>query len=337
MKIDMFESDTAKELKSSMIILGIGKPPANVQSSQLFSKMQDKINEKLKKSTIAQEEPLLLKPGTQLVPKEWKTLDKINSSLFDDYHVRRKTLITRCDCTIGSFKWKEGDQNADKNLSEKIDASYGKLRTMLDPKPTVSLAHGLAARKSGCFDLLNSVVSKSHQICDIETPKTKGMANVGKQQRISLQKFLIGNVPDRGGRPKEQVNLSHNLLNIISILKIYSLLINIICSLHQLKKLSNSSKINGNNLEAVEINVEEVVVVINNEINNLIVTLVDNFNREINLMEIREYSTNKGIISLMMMEEDSIAKEIMVINHITNSNLANIMGKLNFYLKIISI
>lgn len=38
-----------------------------------------------------------------------------------------------------------------------------------------------------------------------ETPKTKGMANVGKQQRISLQKFLIGHVPDRGGRPQEQV------------------------------------------------------------------------------------------------------------------------------------
>ncbi|XP_015790216.1 protein FAM98A isoform X1 [Tetranychus urticae] len=203
MKIDMNESETAKDLKTSMIILGIGKPPANVQSSQLFSKMKEKINEKLKKSTLASEEPLLLKDGTQFVPKEWNVLNRINTALFEDYNIRRQTLITRCDCTIGSFKWKEGEKK-DTCLSEKIETAYGKLRTILDPKPNVSLAHALAARKSGCFELLNSVVSKSHQICDIETPKTKGMANVGKQQRISLQKFLIGHVPDRGGRPQEQ-------------------------------------------------------------------------------------------------------------------------------------
>lgn len=200
----MIESDLARDLMQTLLLLGVNKPSSDTTAKQLFSSMKEKVQEKLKNSSLKNEKPLLLEDGTKLPPQSWAFVDKINKALHDDYKVRRQMLISRCDCTVESFKWKKVDKKDNEDLADEIGQTYASLRHKLDPEPQVTMATALAARESGCFDLLNAVVSKSPQTCQIETPQTKGMANLGKQQRISLQKYLIGQVPDRGGRPQEQ-------------------------------------------------------------------------------------------------------------------------------------
>ncbi|XP_074599202.1 uncharacterized protein LOC141853685 [Brevipalpus obovatus] len=196
----VMESKTAHDLMKTLQILDI-KPSSNVSVSELLSLMKEKIGQRLEKTNLSHEQPLLVPTGTVLSPQVWSSLDKADKLFYNDYKLRRQTLIARCDCTIQSFKWKEGEKS---DLIKKIDERYNQLKSSLNPEPNVNMAVALATRESGCFDLLNSVVSSTHQVCDIEAPKTKGMANAGKQQRIELQKYLIGEVPDRGGRPDEQ-------------------------------------------------------------------------------------------------------------------------------------
>lgn len=200
----MIESDLARDLREILALLGVEKLTSDLTAKQFFATLNQKVSEKLNKSSLKNQKPLLLEDGSELPPQSWCAIDKINKAMHDDYKVRRQMLISRCDCTVESFKWKKADNNDNKDLGSRIDNTYHGLRQKLIPEPTVDLPAALAARESGCFDLLNSVVSKSHQICDIQLPATQGLANIGKQQRISLQKFLIPQVPDRGGRPQEQ-------------------------------------------------------------------------------------------------------------------------------------
>jgi len=200
MAISMNESETAKDLKTILITLGMGKPPNNISPEILFKKIKDKLSERLGQMNESIEESLLLPEGLTLSQQQWDILKSINAELYDDYTLRRQMLLRRCDTTVNSFTWKS-DQNYDKS---KINETYHKERQLLSPNPSVSLSDALAARQSDCDALLNDVISNSHANCIIELPETKEKANKGLQQRLQLHKYIIGKVPDRGGRADQQ-------------------------------------------------------------------------------------------------------------------------------------
>ncbi|CAH0718520.1 unnamed protein product, partial [Brenthis ino] len=180
MEIVMQESPTAKDLKDILIQLKFNKPPPNITAEMLFSKLEAKL-----KDTVQKEgEQLVGKPlyNKALSDKEWKQLETTFTEMFEEYRLRRETLITRLECTIQSFEWSDR-LKAKKDL---IQSTYRPKREHLKVKPDIKFSDFLAARTS---------------LLQIE--KTSN-ANVRKNTQSDVNKVIIGKVPDRGGRPNEQ-------------------------------------------------------------------------------------------------------------------------------------
>lgn len=154
-----------------------------------------KIKEKLGTARI-EEDSLLLPGNKHLTSQQWAELKNLNDLFRRDYAIRREMLLRRADTTISSFGWKN-------DPSREIDQAvlndlYQKCRERMSVPPRITLANALAARSSDCNSLINDVISTSHASCLI--PNVSGKANQGAQQQLQLHKFLMGSVPDRGGR-----------------------------------------------------------------------------------------------------------------------------------------
>ncbi|KAH9426044.1 Protein fam98a [Dermatophagoides pteronyssinus] len=161
------------------------------------------VRQRLDKSPLKyqDEDSLLLPNGGRLTTAQWTELKNLNEQLANEYALRREMLLRRADMTIGSFSWnREKTDDTDEKIITQI---YQEKRKGWSSKPQVTLSHSLAARNSDCDSLINKRISVSHASCIIEA-KQIGKANIGLQQRLQLHKFLIGAVPDRGGRPYEQ-------------------------------------------------------------------------------------------------------------------------------------
>lgn len=85
--------------------------------------------------------PLLTKMLNQ---EQWKLLMEINSSLCDDFQMRRELLLTRLDVTVQSFKWADRL----KDSSQEIGQIYREKRKKLQAKPNVKL-YMLVGTKDG--------------------------------------------------------------------------------------------------------------------------------------------------------------------------------------------
>ncbi|KAG6465490.1 hypothetical protein O3G_MSEX015184 [Manduca sexta] len=180
MEIVVHESPTAKDLKDILIALKFNKPPPNITAEMLFSKLEAKL-----KDTIQKEgDQLVGKPlyNKALTDKDWKELETTFTDLFEEYRLRRETLITRLECTIQSFEWSERL----KARKDAIQSTYRPKREQLKVKPDVKLSDFLAARTSL-----------------LQVEKTSS-ATVRKNTQSDVNKVIIGQVPDRGGRPNEQ-------------------------------------------------------------------------------------------------------------------------------------
>ncbi|XP_072933899.1 protein FAM98A-like [Epargyreus clarus] len=180
MEIVMQESPTAKDLKDILITLKFNKPPPNITPEILFSKLESKL-----KDTIQKEgDKLVGKPlyNKTLKDSDWKQLETVFSEMFEEYRLRRETLITRLECTIQSFEWSDRL----KSKKDHIQSTYRPKRELLKVKPDVRLSDFLAARTSL-----------------LQVEKTSS-ASVRKNTQSEISKVLIGKVPDRGGRPNEQ-------------------------------------------------------------------------------------------------------------------------------------
>ncbi|KAJ0170517.1 hypothetical protein K1T71_013888 [Dendrolimus kikuchii] len=180
MEIVVQESPTAKDLKEILISLKFNKPPPNITAEMLFSKLEAKLKETINKEG----EKLVGKPlyNKALSEKEWKQLDINFSEMYEEYRLRRETLITRLECTIQSFEWSERL----KTKKDVIQSTYRPKREQLKVKPDVKLSDFLAARTSL-----------------LQVEKTSS-ASVRKNTQTDVNKVIIGQVPDRGGRPNEQ-------------------------------------------------------------------------------------------------------------------------------------
>ncbi|XP_026220061.1 protein FAM98B isoform X1 [Anabas testudineus] len=116
-------------------------------------------------------EPLL---STSLSSDQWMKVKEINRILSKDYECRRQMMIKRFQVTLESFEWGEKK----KEHSEAL-ASVPPLTSLAD-SPRVSLSLLLAAREDQSF-----------------------IQPIKAGRSTQVYKMLMGNVPDRGGRPGE--------------------------------------------------------------------------------------------------------------------------------------
>lgn len=184
------ESEIAKQLRLILMCLGISKPPQDVSFKQIFDKITESIDNEFKKRNIVIEESILFKNKKQIGPQIWSKLDELNDLLKNEYEIRRRTLITRSDCTCASFKWKKEHQNEE--LERKINEIYSKFNYLLERNIDIDIADLMAIKQIDYNRLNDTAISKSHQMCKILPPKNIQLANQGIQQRLSLHKFIIG-------------------------------------------------------------------------------------------------------------------------------------------------
>ncbi|XP_035869475.1 protein FAM98C isoform X3 [Phyllostomus discolor] len=119
--------------------------------------------------------PHLLAGCTQMA------LESLCQSLRGQYCCRRCLLLKRLDLTTSAFHWSDRA----KAQGEAIKTVLTPIRKALTPETDVSIAHVLAARA----DLSRLV------------PATSKSARQGTC--CAINKVLMGNMPDRGGRPNE--------------------------------------------------------------------------------------------------------------------------------------
>nr|XP_034196685.1 protein FAM98A isoform X2 [Osmia lignaria]XP_034196686.1 protein FAM98A isoform X2 [Osmia lignaria] len=180
MAIDVEESDTAKDLKDMLIAFNFEKPPPDITTEKLFTRLENKLTEVLKAAP-----PELV--GKPLLDKEfseadWKELEHVQQELHEEYRIRRDMLLKRFDVTMQSFLWSDRV----KPREAEINKLCKEARKFLSAEPDITFADLLATRD------------------DIGLMEKTSNATVRKNTRSEINKIIIGAVPDRGGRPYEQ-------------------------------------------------------------------------------------------------------------------------------------
>ena len=112
-------------------------------------------------------------------------MEAFQKQLDSEYDLRRQMLLTRFDVTIQSFQWSDKL----KGKEDKISARYTEKRKKLDTMLTGGKATDLVALLAARDDL--AIIEKTSS------------ANVRKNTQTSIQKHVMGRVPDRGGRAYE--------------------------------------------------------------------------------------------------------------------------------------
>ncbi|GIX71797.1 protein FAM98A [Caerostris darwini] len=178
-EIEIDDSSTAACLTNAQNILDI-KLGENEDPMSLFAEIERKINEHISSSP-----DLMLKPALEesLSEQQWLYLNSLHKEFLYEYQVRRELLLTRIDVTIKSFQWGEGSKGKEKEILK----AYVYKRADLKKIPSVKLSDIIAARE------------------DIWIIEKTSSDELVKNTKSSLNRHIISAVPDRGGRPKEQM------------------------------------------------------------------------------------------------------------------------------------
>ncbi|XP_029475032.1 protein FAM98C isoform X2 [Rhinatrema bivittatum] len=128
-------------------------------------------------------ESTLGSPMSQLLEeiRSKEQLLQIQWALHSEYECRMRMLVTRFHVTLQSFHWSERSKDREAEMLQ----AYTPLRHALTVQSRVSLAHLLAMRED------SSRIVKTSSGISLENTS------------CSLNKVLMGSVPDRGGRPNE--------------------------------------------------------------------------------------------------------------------------------------
>ncbi|KAM5207572.1 protein FAM98C isoform 2-T2 [Hipposideros larvatus] len=111
----------------------------------------------------------------------WEALESLCQSLRDQYCCRRCLLLKRLDLTTSAFHWSDRAEVK----GEAMKAVLIPIREALTPESDISIAHVLAARADlSCLVPVTNKAARQGTCC-------------------AINKVLMGNVPDRGGRPDE--------------------------------------------------------------------------------------------------------------------------------------
>ncbi|XP_038307922.1 protein FAM98C isoform X2 [Canis lupus familiaris] len=174
-----------QELVLTLQALGLPRPTPGTAASRLLWELHDKpqttfshqISELLPSLPPGFLQPLLSSP---LDAPRW-ALESLCQRLGDQYCSRRCLLLKRLDLTTSSFHWSDRAEAQ----GEAMKAVLIPIREALTPESNVSIAHILAARE----DLSRLIPATSKAV-------RRGTC-------CAINKVLMGNVPDRGGRPNE--------------------------------------------------------------------------------------------------------------------------------------
>ncbi|KAH1000056.1 protein FAM98A-like [Dendroctonus ponderosae] len=179
-ELKLQETPEGADMRLILQTLRFPKPPPNITVKQLFDKLVTTIPLALKKA------------GADLIGKgifngflsdeQWGILKGVQSDLNNEYKIRREMMLTRLDVTIQSFQWSNRTQGKEA-VFEKI---YHDNRKLLHTQPGVDISDLIAART------------------DIAVIEKTSNASVRKNTKTPLNKVIIGQVPDRGGRSWEQ-------------------------------------------------------------------------------------------------------------------------------------
>lgn len=184
-RVDAMLSQTTPEayLMAILETLDIPIDDSTSTTSSMFMRINDKVQ------AIAKTLPNMQFPKplftTELTPAQWAKLAQINQQLADEYALRRAMLLKRVDVTVQSFKWAKRVKDAPE-LVVKVDQVY------LDRRSGMSSASSV-----DCKDVLWA----PRELASLE--KTSNSTVRQHTQSIVNTAVVIGNVPDRGGRPNE--------------------------------------------------------------------------------------------------------------------------------------
>ncbi|XP_014651568.1 PREDICTED: protein FAM98C [Ceratotherium simum simum] len=167
-----------QELVLALQALGLPRPAPGTPASRLLRELHAKVSELLPSLPRGSLQPLLSSP---LDAPRWEALESLAQSLQEQYCCRRRLLLRRLDLTTSAFHWSDRAEVH----GEAMKAVLIPIREALTPEAEVSIAHVLAARA----DLSRLV------------PATSKAARRGTC--CAINKVLMGDVPDRGGRPSE--------------------------------------------------------------------------------------------------------------------------------------
>ncbi|XP_030761221.1 protein FAM98A [Sitophilus oryzae] len=179
-ELKLQETPEAADMRLILQTLRFPKPPANITITQLFDKLDTTIPLAIKKAGRD-----LIGSGIFsgfLSDKQWEILKGVQNDLDNEYKIRREMLLTRLDVTVQSFQWSERTKGKDE-LFEKI---YHDKRISLKIDPDVNISDLISART------------------DLAIIEKTSSAAVRKNTRTDVNKVIIGQVPDRGGRSWEQ-------------------------------------------------------------------------------------------------------------------------------------
>lgn len=181
--IELQETLVASALKGICNAFGIAQPPpASLTTSDLFQKLNMRLDEVLKKygrDRIGQ--PLLdIDVSKSWTGKQWADLEKRHGELDKEYDLRREMLLTRLDCTVQAFNWSERMAKKHGQILEAYKAKLQVLEKLVKGGANTDIVALLAAR-----DLLLAIEKASS-------------AAVLKNTKSKIQRHIMGNVPDRG-------------------------------------------------------------------------------------------------------------------------------------------
>uniref|UniRef100_A0A336LU50 CSON015624 protein n=1 Tax=Culicoides sonorensis TaxID=179676 RepID=A0A336LU50_CULSO len=184
--ITLHETPTAAALKDIAITLNLGKPPDNISPKLIFDKINQKFDEIINRTNGLKRlgKPLFC-PKTRVSDENWAKLAILQKELDDEYDMRRKMLLTRLDCTVQSFQWSEKLKGKEAEITERFASKRQKLEQLTCGGQRTDIPALLAAREN------LAIIEKTSS------------ANVRKNTKSKIQRHIMGNVPDRGGRAYE--------------------------------------------------------------------------------------------------------------------------------------
>ncbi|CAG9761410.1 unnamed protein product [Ceutorhynchus assimilis] len=180
LELKLQETRESSDMRQILQTLRFPKPPANITSTQLFDKIVATIPLVIKKAGGVDLVGDGLFKGS-LSDKQWELLKDIDSDLHKEYTLRREMMLMRLDVTIQSFQW------SDKIKGKEVDfeSHYFDQRRMLKPESNLDISDLFAART------------------DLAIHEKISSTSVRKNTKTPLNKVIIGQVPDRGGRCSE--------------------------------------------------------------------------------------------------------------------------------------
>lgn len=165
--------------------LQLGEMPKNINTKLLFERMTPKLVQRLKQTNPAVISEPLMSINKPLTDSQWRVLETMHRDLDSEYNMRRQMMLTRLEATVQSFQWSESMKHRQNEIGDRFQQKLKEIEKLQYGGNDTNIVALLAARA----DL--AIIEKTSSV------------NVRKNTASKIQKHVIGNVPDRGGRANE--------------------------------------------------------------------------------------------------------------------------------------